>query len=38
MALDHCAELIVKMHDPRSNHLDIHAANYFDTSFMEHFR
>lgn len=38
MALENCAELIVKMHDPKKNNLDIHAAAYFDTSFNEHFR
>ena len=38
MALDNCAELIVKMHDPRQYSLDVQAALYFDTSFKEHFR
>ena len=38
MALDNCAELIVKMNDPRKHQLDVHTAQYFDSSFKEHFR
>ena len=38
MALDNCAELIVKMHEPAKNNLDLSVAAYFDSSFLEHFR
>lgn len=37
MALDNCSELIVKMHEPAKNNINVPAAAYFDSSFKEHF-
>lgn len=38
MALDHCADIIVKMQEAQNNGLNLQAALYFDKTFKPHFR
>jgi len=38
MAMDNCADLIVKMQEPAKHSLDAPTASYFDSSFKSHLR
>ena len=38
MALDHVAEIMLKMQEPAKHKLDAQAASYFDNKFKLHFK
>ena len=38
MAMDHCADILVKMQEPAKNSIDPISAAYFDGAFKPHFR
>ena len=38
MALEHCADIIVKLQEAEENNLDLRTSAYFASTFKSHFR